>query len=83
MTQKEDQKRLIERKNVKNIIQQRDQEARALKAENESYRQQLLQLGLLQEPCVSLYTVSALHVSLQYLHTSGRTLSVTQKGIRW
>ena len=46
--QQESQKRHAERKNVREVLRHRDEELKALKAENEGLRQQLNQLGALQ-----------------------------------
>lgn len=46
--QVEVQKRHAERKNVRAVLRKRDEELKALKAENESFRRQLMLLGALQ-----------------------------------
>ena len=46
--QQEAQKRHAERKNVRAVLRKRDEELKALKAENQAFRQQLTQLGALQ-----------------------------------
>ena len=46
--QQEAQKRHAERKNVREVLRKRDEELKALKAENQAFRRQLIQLGALQ-----------------------------------
>ena len=59
----EAQQRHIERKNIATMVQKKDQEAKALRAQNKQLRQQLARHGILQRPCSSAEAASACHVS--------------------